>query len=424
MSDHRAEAIARFAARPRLVRLDPVIQPYAWGGYEFLADLVGVDPTPGVPRAELWAGAHPGGPSVAHLDDDVRVRLDELVAGASEAVLGPACVRRFGPHLPYLLKVLDVRAMLSIQAHPNLEQAAAGFARENAAGVPLSAPHRNYRDANHKPEAQVALTDFWLLYGFRPAADIERLVGERRELDVLRPAFAGRASEHERLRMLYLLLMGLPQADVDAAVEAMVGRASALATDGRLEPSSHEYWAARAAREFALPGGHHDRGILMIPLLNLVQLAPGQATFIGPGVLHAYLSGVAVEIMASSDNVLRGGLTPKHVDVRELQNVLTFASDRPRIVDGTPTSPLEREYRGWADEFVVARLDVPPGQGARHRSTSAEILLVTEGDVLAEGSGESLRLRRGQLALAPAGLDYVVRAAGGRAAAFRAGVPV
>ena len=424
MSDQRAEAIARFAARPCPVRLEPVIQPYAWGGDEFLAELVGLTPTPGRPRAELWAGAHPGGPAVVHLDEDVRVRLDELIERAAPAVLGEASIARFGPQLPYLLKVLDVRAMLSIQAHPNIEQAAAGFARENAAGVPLSAPHRNYRDANHKPEAQVALTDFWLLYGFRPVAEIERLADERQELDVLRPAFAGRASEYERLRILYLTLMSLPQAEVDAAVDAIVGRASALADEGRLEPSSHEYWAARAAREFALPGGHHDRGILLIHLLNLVHLAPGQATFIGPGVLHAYLSGVAVEIMASSDNVLRGGLTPKHVDVLELQNVLTFRSDVPRVVDGTPLSALEREYRGWADEFVLTRARLDAGQAVRRRSASAEVLLVLDGQAGIGAGTETLPLGRGQLALVPAGLDYSVAGGADTATVFRAAVPI
>jgi mannose-6-phosphate isomerase len=412
------------------VRLTPVIQHYAWGGYEYLAHLIGAEPTPGRPSAELWAGAHAGGPAVVHLDDDVEVQLDELLERAALAVLGEASIARFGPHLPYLLKVLDVRAMLSIQAHPTLEQAADGFARENAAGVPLSAPHRNYRDANHKPEAQVALTEFWLLYGFRPLREIRTLLDERHELRpllALVPMTAG-SDESQTLQRLYRHVMTMPQAGIDAMLDPLVERLKRQ-FDTACPPrswssSSPDFWAARAAREFPLPGGARDRGIVSIYLLNLVRLTPGQATFIGPGVLHAYLSGIAVEIMASSDNVLRGGLTPKHVDVPELLRILRFESVVPNIVEGNPGFPVEHEYRGFPEEFVLGRMELGPEQAVHRRSASAEILFVLEGGANVEGSGEVLLLRRGHLALVPAGLDYTLAGRAVPATVFRAAVPL
>jgi mannose-6-phosphate isomerase len=440
MPDPRAEAIARFAAHPHPLRLQPVIQPYAWGGHEFLADLVGLPSAPGQPRAELWAGAHPGGPATVHLGDDIHMRLDELVERAAPAVLGRASLARFGPHLPYLLKVLDVRAMLSIQAHPTLEQAAEGFAREDAAGVPRSAPHRNYRDANHKPEAQVALTEFWLLYGFRPLREIRRLLGERPELAPLLSALPAGTESPEAdapaaLRRLYTHMMTMPQPEIDALLDPLLQRlaghvhpASPSSSSSSADPApagfSPDFWAARAASEFALPGGARDRGILSIYLLNLVRLAPGQATFIGPGVLHAYLSGVAVEIMASSDNVLRGGLTPKHVDVPELLRILRFDPTVPQVVDGEVVSAVEREFRGPAEEFVLARLDLGPGREVCRRSTSAEVLLVVEGDLAVAGAGGSLALGRGQLALVPADVEATLTAAAHGATVFRAAVPL
>ena len=443
MSDAVTEAVRRFTTRPRPLRLEGTIQTYAWGGYDFLADLAGLDRGDRQPRAELWAGAHPGGPAVVHLDDDIRVRLDELIERAAPAVLGRASLARFGPHLPYLLKVLDVRAMLSIQAHPTLEQAAAGFARENAAGVSLSAPHRNYRDPNHKPEAQVALTEFWLLYGFRPVREIRRLLEERQELAALLPLLPAsvEADESDTLQRLYRHVMTMPQAGIDAMLDPLVQRlsgqfeaASPSSRSRTWDPASvfapsasagvsPDFWALRAAREFAPPGCARDRGILSVYLLNLVRLAPGQATFIGPGVLHAYLSGVAVEIMASSDNVLRGGLTPKHVDVPELLRILRFEPVVPRIVDGVAVSGAETEYRGAADEFVLTRMRLEPGQAMRRRSVSAEVLLVLESAVRVEAAGEALSLRRGQLALVAAGLDYALKGDVDPATVFRAAVP-
>ena len=421
MLHEREDAVLRFVARPRPVRLEGKIRHYAWGGYTYLAELIGAEAADARPWAELWAGAHPAGPATAMIDR-VRVPLDELVARAPEAVLGAKCLAKFGPELPYLLKVLDVRAMLSIQAHPTREQAREGCAREDAAQIPRSAPDRSYRDANHKPEAQVALTDFWLLYGFRPIGEIRQLLDERGAGSAVRAFVEGHAAEPERLRGLYTFLMGLSQPEVDALIGPLVQKASALAADGRLELSSPDYWVARAAREFPLPAGHYDRGILAIYLLNLVHLRPGEGTFIGPGVLHAYLSGVAVEVMASSDNVLRGGLTPKHVDVAELLRILRFDRASPRVTAGVAASAIEREYRTPAEEFDLAGLVLEGGQRLQRVARAAETLLVTGGAAHLRAGDDELTLPRGAIALVPAGLGYTLAGVPG-ATLFRASVP-
>jgi len=417
-----AQAVRRFSASPRPVRLTGAIQSYAWGGDEFLAGLVGASPSPSVPRAELWLGAHPSAPATAWLDE-VGVPLDRLVAGAPDAVLGRPTIERFGPTLPYLLKVLDVRAMLSIQAHPTLEQARAGFARENAAGIPLDAPSRNYRDANHKPEAQVALSDFWLLCGFRPAADIEALLSARPGLDALLAAVPRRGPDEAAWRRaLYEHVMRLPQDGIDEVLSPWLATIGPRYAGGTLSPHDPDFWAARAAMDFARADGSHDRGIVSVWLLNLAHLSPGSGLAIGAGVLHAYLSGQAVEIMASSDNVLRGGLTPKHVDVDELLRILRFDRDQPHPSSGTVLSSVARRYPSPAAEFVLRRVTPRPDAPFDGRPTSCETLIVVDGDVEVITAATRIGLRRGGSALVPAGLAYRLAAAAD-ATVFVAAVP-
>jgi mannose-6-phosphate isomerase len=406
--DEVDEAVEGFLAHPHAVRLDCPVQPYAWGGREFLADLLGLPAVADEPRAELWIGAHPSAPSRAVIDG-ARVALDALVARAPQALLGPAA-SRFGA-LPYLLKVLDVRAMLSIQAHPTRAQAEDGVARENAAGVPIGAAHRNYRDASHKPEAQVALTEFWLLHGFRPIDQMRAVLGARRELAEISRWLAGSESgglpARARLERLYTRVMTMPQRDVDGLLDPLLERLMPQYEAGRIDPASPDFWAARAAGAFVRPGGHRDRGILSIYLLNLVRLAPGEGTFIGAGVLHAYLSGVAVEVMASSDNVLRGGLTPKHVDVPELLRILRFDPCVPVVTRGEVRSPGERVFEGPAEEFELRRLVLPPG--ATHVARAAagpDTLVVLEGEVVVHGVGDTVPAPRGTAVFVPAGLHY------------------
>jgi phosphomannomutase len=424
------EAVVVMGAHPGPIRLHGTVQHYEWGGRAFIPALIGRENPAGESYAELWMGAHPKAPAVAELPaggEALRVPLDALVASSPAAVLGEAVARRFGGKLPYLFKVLDARTMLSLQAHPDKAQAEAGFARETAAGVPLTAPGRTYLDDNHKPEVHCALGDFWMLHGFRALPDMSRTlaaVPELRGLSAALPAGGaapGPAAERDALRALYRRVMTMPQEDVDALLAPLVARLERERPGDRDRP---DYWALRAAREHPLPGGHLDRGIVSVYLLNLVHLRAGEGTFQPAGTLHAYLEGVNVELMASSDNVLRGGLTPKHVDAEGLLSTLSFESGPPRILSGEPLSPVERAYPAPVEEFLLTRIEAAPGK-PRTRGTghSADTLIVIEGRAVIRSAGGSLPLERGGIALVPAGVAYTVEADGGRAVLFAAAVP-
>jgi len=366
------------------------VQHYDWGGYDFIPNLLGVANPRREPFAELWIGAHPKAPSTAILAEGERP-LNELLAEP----------------LPYLFKVLDARRMLSIQAHPTKRQAEQGFARENAAGIPLNAPQRNYKDPNHKPEVHVALTEFWMLHGFRTHDGLAAQFRRYPELSAL-----GAPGD---LRALYTAAMTLPQPRVDAILNPLLAR---LETENPPK-SSPAYWALRAARDFPRPGGGRDRGIFSCFLLNLVRLNPGEGTYQPAGVLHAYLEGVNVELMANSDNVLRGGLTPKHVDVDELLRTLTFEGGTPRILAGEAVSPAERVYRTPAEEFELSRIALHPATPYEAAARGPEAFLVLDGAATLNG----LRLRRGSIAFAQAGAAYRIEAEA-PAVLYKAALPV
>jgi phosphomannomutase len=424
-------AIASYKGTPRPLPLFGVAQHYAWGGYELIPGLLGISNAEHQPYAEMWMGAHPRGTAQVEIDG-TRMALDRLIAADPWLTLGPGVALRFAGRLPYLFKVLDVRDMASIQAHPSRVQAEEGFARENAAGISIDAPNRIYRDENHKPEVHVVLTDFWMLHGFRPLAEmIEALTGER-ELSPIadgvteKLAASGRDPEARAalLRELYRRVMTMPQNDVDGMLDPLISRLEAEETAGRLTREDPGFWALRAARTFPLPGGHRDRGILSLYILNLVHLRPGQGSYQPAGTLHAYLEGADVELMANSDNVLRGGLTPKHVDVNELLATLSFREGPPPILEGRATSETSREYETPAEEFALERIEVSPGvpySGGREHG--ADTLIVTEGSASVVAAGRTLPLSRGGCGIVPAGVPYSIAARGARAVIFKAGVP-
>jgi mannose-6-phosphate isomerase len=412
-----------------VLTLHGVVQHYDWGGHNFIPDLLGVENATRRPFAELWIGAHAKAPSLADVGGG-QEPLDELIAEAPDAVLGQAANDRFDGRLPYLFKILDVRKMLSIQAHPTLAQARSGFARENAEGIGLEAGCRNYKDDNHKPEIGVALTEFWMLHGFRPLEQIAESFSQTPELGALMPGFAQRlvhASHHDHearrglLRELYSTVMTMPQERVDLLLNALLAR---LEAKPPAQKDSPDYWALRAAENFPLPGGHRDRGIFSVYLLNLVHLLPGQGTFQPAGVLHAYLEGVNVELMANSDNVLRGGLTTKHVDVPELLKILTFEGGVPNVLGGELVSSQERIYRTPAEEFELSRIAL-----ARHSRYSGDApygpkaLLVLDGSGTMTSGGKCLSLGRGSIAFVPCGTLFVMETQAADLVVFQAGLP-
>ncbi len=288
---------------PAVAALEGVLRPYAWGSRTVIQQLLDRPPD-GQPIAELWFGAHRDDPSTI-----AGTTLDVLIAENPSELLGPDVVERFGPQLPFLLKILAADQALSMQVHPTRAQAQAGFARENAAGLALESPERNYRDPNHKPELLCALTPFEAVCGFRPVAETLALLDELElpELGFVADLLRG----PDPLRAAFTALLTHPD---PAPLVAALGRRSAGATDGPLH-------GARLATE-DFPG---DIGAVLTLLLNHVLLAPGEAMYLGAGTVHAYLRGSGVEVMANSDNVLRCGLTPKHVDVDELLAITDFS---------------------------------------------------------------------------------------------------
>ena len=319
--------------------------------------------------------------------------------------------------------------MLSIQAHPTLVQARSGFARETHEGIPLGASNRNFKDDNHKPEIGVALTEFWLLHGFRSLEQMARVFSETPEIGSLMPDFPLRlaaaghdhAARRQLLRELYSRVMTIPQDEVDLLLNRLLDRLQAKPIEDK---DCADYWALRAAENFPLTGGHRDRGIFSVYLLNLVHLRPGQGTLQPAGVLHAYLEGVNVELMANSDNVLRGGLTTKHVDVPELLNILTFEGGAPHVFEGEQVSAHERVYRTPAEEFELSRIGLPPRSLFAGEATyGPQAWLVLDGSATLTASGQSMQLGHGAIVFVTCGTQFALETGEGEVVVFRAALP-
>lgn len=350
------------------------IQPYDWGSTTAIAELMGRPPAAG-PEAEIWMGAHPKAPSQVCVGGRW-LPLGDHIAADPNAVLGPAVVARFGPTLPFLLKVLAAAQPLSLQVHPTVDQAQRGYDAEEAAGVALDAPDRTYRDRNHKPELLAALGAFDALAGFRTPVDAA---------DVLEAFGAGDPWVH-RLRAGELdgVFWDLWALDRDERAR-LVDRVVAGAT-GAGERFGPEADLVRRCAELH-PG---DVGIVVTLLLNRVRLGPTEAIYAPAGRIHAYLDGIGVEIMASSDNVVRGGLTTKHVDLPELRRILTVRSETIEPLRPAPADDgfeAESWYRTPAPEFRLSRIVASRPTIPLHPS-GPEILLCTEGQVHVGSSGE------------------------------------
>ncbi|MDO4918168.1 MAG: mannose-6-phosphate isomerase, class I [Kocuria sp.] len=370
------------------LRMTNPIQHYTWGSRSVLASLQGrPGPTP-EPEAELWMGAHASAPSRVH-HRGRQCGLDEVA-----------------PHLPFLLKILAIAAPLSIQVHPTTDQAREGFAREEAQGVARDAPHRNYKDEHAKPETVVALTDMWLLAGQQQREPLAALAAD---LDL--PWLAVAAQSECPVRHA----LQLPEDDAAAAVRACVAAAgpdtAVSAQEGTLALSPDMSSTERARCLIRLLTHHYpqDRGLLVALCMNLVHLAPGQALFTPARQVHAYLSGTAVEIMGCSDNVLRAGLTSKHVDVPELLDVMGDTQEPVALLETTTAPDGAVVYPLWDPAVSLVSARVAPGEPLVRETAGTCMLLVTEGEVTARahttpaGEGTSTSAREG----APAGPDAV-----------------
>jgi mannose-6-phosphate isomerase len=379
---------------PLLLPLDNPIKEYRWGSRSSLAAIRGETPT-AEPEAELWMGAHPAGASRVTIAGSAR-SLGELIREEPGPMLGERVATDFEGRLPFLLKLLAAAEPLSLQAHPSMERAAIGFAREEQFGIPLDAPHRSYKDPSHKPELICALTRFHALVGFRP---IRRTLDLLQSLDAapLSPLIAALelVPERKALRTFFRLAITASESfRKEIAQSTLEGCRARVKHSG--EFGRELAWGARIGELY--PG---DPGIVVALALNLVVLAPGQAVYLPAGNLHAYLQGTGVEIMASSDNVLRGGLTTKYVDVPELLDVLDFNAAPASFVKAT-TVGHERFYATEAREFALSRVELAGDTARLGPVVGPEILVATAGALEVRRGSERTPLNAGHAVFVPA----------------------
>ena len=401
-------------SRGKIFRLEGVVQHYAWGGNTFIPALIHRPNGELKPFAEYWMGAHDNAPAEI-LGPDERQKLNDLISKNPLHALGEKVYQDF-KRLPYLLKILDVRDMLSIQVHPDKKSAELAFEEENKRAIPLNAPNRNYKDANHKPELMLALSDFWLLHGFKSKDKLLRVLAKIPELKFLTVIF-----ETAGYKGLYQHVMEMSQAEVNQVLQPLLDRITPLYKKNLLAKDQEDFWAARAGLTFNT-GDDIDRGIFSIYFFNLVHCKPGEAVFQDAGVPHAYLEGQNVEIMSNSDNVLRGGLTPKHIDVAELMKHIRFEGIIPNILQGSKRNGVEEVYQTPAPDFELSRFLLANGQTASFIARTADILFVEKGKVTITDKETSLGLQSGESAVVMSGTN-VQLSAGEDSSVYRASVP-
>jgi len=380
--------------------LEGALRSYAWGSRTAIAELRGLSTPSNHPEAELWLGAHPGDPARVIAESGSESLL-EVLHREPERELGRENLETFGERLPFLLKLLAAEEPLSLQAHPSAVQADEGFRRENALGVPMESPIRNYKDGSHKPELVVALSRFEALAGFREPTRTVKLL-RALAVDELEPyiGLLEGQPDSDGLRALFTTWITLPSTVLGTLLPAVLAGCITYVAHHDAEFVTEIRTALELSE--AYPG---DAGVLAALLLNRVTLEPGQGLFLAAGNLHAYLHGLAVEIMANSDNVLRGGLTPKHVDVPELLRVLDFVGADIEVLDPAPSSGSGQsgsgryEYVTPAPEFRLTRLEFDANStDIAVDASGPRILICTDGAVTATCGTDTLDLDRGRAA--------------------------
>ena len=371
---------------------------YDWGGTQFIPTLMGVSNTSNEPFAEYWMGAHPAAVSEITTENGL-VLLDKMLADHGAILLGEKTQANFGT-LPYLYKVLDVAKMLSIQAHPNIQNAILGYEKEEADGIDLNAAERNYKDKNHKPEVMVALSEFWLLHGFLAPELLEARLKEFFYFNPLQDHFRGVDYEG-----LYRFFMQLSSEDADFILKPLMLDAVHAVKSGSVD-KSHPHWWANKYYNGHVPEKNIDKGIFSIYILNIVQVAKYEGVFQGAGLLHAYLEGQNIELMANSDNVLRGGLTTKHVDVHELIQQVKFIPTYPNVLKGEALNEFEISYPCPVSDFGLTKITLNEGESYTINTSGLEMVLLTQGEIQLD----HLHLKAGEVAMLPTGQSAVLTA--------------
>ncbi len=371
----------------KILLLKGKVQHYAWGGYDFIPAWLGIENKEHKPFAEYWLGAHPSA-SATVVTRHGELSLTQLIADYPQEFLSQGTRQQFG-ELPYLMKILDVHDMLSIQVHPTKEGAAMGFEKEETEGVLLGASDRNYKDKNHKPEVMIALSDFWLLHGFLQKDKLDGVLRATPEFADLINVFGD-----GNYKALYEHVMNLPQTEVNAKLMSLVKREIERKQKDETSKSEPGWWVAKLF-ENDKEIEDIDRGIYSIYFFNIVNVKEGEGIFQGAGLPHAYLEGQNVELMANSDNVLRGGLTPKHIDVPELMKHTQFEGIVPNVMKGEKINEAEKKYPCPVPDFGIHKLTLKKNERVDGLTSSLEIWTVMQGSANIQGSN-SLPVRKGQ----------------------------
>ena len=359
-------------------------------------------------------GAHPKAPSMVKRHDEW-ISLESYILSEPNQVLGSPVVSQFGNRLPFLFKFLAAIQPLSIQAHPNSIQAKVGFKKENDDGIAFDAPYRNYRDGSHKPECICAITPFWALCGFRKISEILHLMAKILPDRVMSEFAALKQIPNSKgLKHFFMTLMKLDHLQRSQIIEAGIEKAGEL-----VKENSVFEWMIRLYQTYPM-----DIGVLSPIFLNLICLQPGEALFLPSGVLHAYLEGTGIELMASSDNVLRGGLTTKHIDVDELLKILKFEEMTVTILSPQEIRKCEYQYPTFAPEFELSVIRIEKGSTYQSPSErNVEILLATQGEgvIIDLGNSHHINFKKGQSFLIPSHVSkYRIK---GKGVLYKAGVP-
>lgn len=380
--------------------LQGVIKHYDWGGTTYIPSLLNKENPVHEPFAEYWLGTHSSGIATVLTTDGETKPLTAYIND-----------------LPFLFKILDVKQMLSIQVHPTKKAAEQGYKKENEAGIALNDSQRNFKDDNHKPELMVALSDFWLLHGFRPKDEMMKVLTSEIHFNELIPVF-----EKKGYDGLYRHVMEIPQEDVNRILHHVVNHRPALHTGNEPDKTDSYYWMSKAGQ--LSTGENIDRGIFSIFFFNIVHLKKGEGIFQGPGVPHAYLEGQNAEIMANSDNVLRGGLTTKHIDVQELLKHIICAPTIPKIIRGKAVTKEERNYPVPVSDFYLSLIDIDKNKISTLNPHGAEILFVNEGSLTLSRGTYSIELRPGNPAALLIPGEPIILNTHEKSTIFRAGIPL
>ncbi|OOF36313.1 mannose-6-phosphate isomerase, class I [Rodentibacter heidelbergensis] len=384
-----------------IYKLTGALQHYVWGGAHYLPQLLNFEAEENQHYAEWWLGAHPSAPAIIEIEGK-DLPLTAFLQ-QNPTALGEKSREIFGEALPYLLKILDVAKPLSIQLHPTKQQAEIGYAAENDKGIDLKDPKRTYKDDNHKPEMMIALSDFWLLHGFKKKEKILATLA-------IRPSLAPLAEKlhTQDSHAFYAEVMQADQTQLSQWLVPIIEQNRKAYHANELTPNNPDYWLLYTMEAMAISPEKLDAGLVCFYLFNIVHLKKGEGIYQEAGIPHAYLRGQNIELMACSDNVIRGGLTPKYVDIPELLKVVDCREVEPQIIPVAPHDMRVFTYSTPAKDFALQNIQYECGETHRLKIQSAGILMVMKGQINLRSETIVLSLKQGESAFITSGSSYEV----------------